>query len=95
MGSLLEIIALHPADAEAAQEGGADRLELCASMEADGLSVAITSSGHGAPIWTHAAKWSMTSCGSLLLGGICTTSPWRMALMIKLSSGLPAMSAGP
>lgn len=37
MGSLLEVIALHPADAEAAQEGGADRLELCASMEAGGL----------------------------------------------------------
>jgi copper homeostasis protein len=37
MGSLLEVIALHPADAEAAQEGGADRLELCASMELDGL----------------------------------------------------------
>jgi copper homeostasis protein len=37
MGSLLEIIALHPADAEAAQEGGADRLEVCASMELDGL----------------------------------------------------------
>jgi copper homeostasis protein len=37
MGSLLEVIALHPADAEAAQEGGADRLELCASMDSDGL----------------------------------------------------------
>jgi copper homeostasis protein len=37
MGSLLEVIALHPADAEAAQEGGADRLELCASMDVDGL----------------------------------------------------------
>jgi copper homeostasis protein len=37
MSTLLEVIALHPADAEAAQAGGADRLELCASMEADGL----------------------------------------------------------
>jgi hypothetical protein len=34
---LLEVIALHPADAEAAQAGGADRLELCASMDAGGL----------------------------------------------------------
>jgi copper homeostasis protein len=42
MGSLLEVIALHPADAEAAQEGGADRLELCASMEADGLSPSVS-----------------------------------------------------
>jgi copper homeostasis protein len=37
MSTLLEVIALHPADAEAAQEGGADRLEVCASMDADGL----------------------------------------------------------
>ncbi|HZO64198.1 MAG TPA: copper homeostasis protein CutC [Kribbellaceae bacterium] len=37
MSTLLEVIALHPADAEAAQAGGADRLELCASMEVDGL----------------------------------------------------------
>jgi copper homeostasis protein len=42
MGSLLEVIALHPADAEAAQEGGADRLELCAAMEADGLSPSVS-----------------------------------------------------
>jgi copper homeostasis protein len=42
MGSLLEIIALHPADAEAAQEGGADRLELCASMDADGLCPSVS-----------------------------------------------------
>jgi copper homeostasis protein len=35
--ALLEVIALHPADAEAAQAGGADRLELCASMDAGGL----------------------------------------------------------
>lgn len=34
----LEIIALGPADAEAAQEGGADRLEVVGTMEADGLS---------------------------------------------------------
>lgn len=37
MGSLLEVVALHPADAEAAQDGGADRLELCAAMDLDGL----------------------------------------------------------
>jgi copper homeostasis protein len=42
MGALLEVIALHPADAEAAQEGGADRLELCASMEADGLCPSVS-----------------------------------------------------
>ncbi|MFF0264868.1 copper homeostasis protein CutC [Kribbella sp. NPDC004536] len=42
MGSLLEVIALHPADAEAAQEGGADRLELCAAMEADGLCPSVS-----------------------------------------------------
>ncbi|WP_027342432.1 copper homeostasis protein CutC [Hamadaea tsunoensis] len=35
---LLEVIALSPADAEAAQAGGADRVELCAGMSADGLS---------------------------------------------------------
>jgi copper homeostasis protein len=35
---LLEVIALGPADAEAAQAGGADRLELVAQMSADGLS---------------------------------------------------------
>jgi copper homeostasis protein len=37
---LLEVIALGPADAEAAQAGGADRLELVAQMSADGLSPA-------------------------------------------------------
>lgn len=35
---LLEIIVRHPADAERAEEGGADRLELVGSMEFDGLS---------------------------------------------------------
>ena len=29
---LLEVIALHPADAEAAEAGGADRLELVSTM---------------------------------------------------------------
>jgi len=37
---LLEVIALGPADAQAAQAGGADRLELVAQMSADGLSPA-------------------------------------------------------
>jgi copper homeostasis protein len=37
---LLEVIALGPADAEAAQAGGADRLELVGRMTADGLSPA-------------------------------------------------------
>lgn len=36
--ALLEIIALHPADAEAAEAGGADRVELCTQMQVDGLS---------------------------------------------------------
>lgn len=36
--ALLEIIALGPADAAAATEGGADRLEVVTSMDADGLS---------------------------------------------------------
>ncbi len=35
---LLEVIALGPEDAEAADEGGADRIELVTAMEADGLS---------------------------------------------------------
>lgn len=36
--TLLEVIALDARDADAAQEGGADRLELVAEMAADGLS---------------------------------------------------------
>ena len=36
--ALLEIIALGPADAEAAEEGGADRLEVCEAMDQDGLA---------------------------------------------------------
>jgi len=35
---LLEVIALHPADAEAAEAGGADRLELVGTMDHGGLS---------------------------------------------------------
>ncbi|HEY8457756.1 MAG TPA: copper homeostasis protein CutC [Actinopolymorphaceae bacterium] len=35
---LLEVIALGPADAVAAEDGGADRIELVASIDADGLS---------------------------------------------------------
>ncbi|HEY9290101.1 MAG TPA: copper homeostasis protein CutC [Microlunatus sp.] len=38
MAGLLEVIALHPADAERAQSGGADRLEVVGTMEHDGLS---------------------------------------------------------
>ncbi|GAA4612007.1 copper homeostasis protein CutC [Saccharopolyspora hordei] len=37
-GSLLEVIALDAADAEAAQAGGADRVELCRDLAADGLT---------------------------------------------------------
>ncbi|MBM7785211.1 copper homeostasis protein CutC [Tenggerimyces flavus] len=36
--ALLEIIALGPADAAAAEEGGADRLEVCDAMDQDGLA---------------------------------------------------------
>ena len=36
--SLLEVIALQAADAERAEEGGADRIELVGTMEDDGLS---------------------------------------------------------
>lgn len=36
--SLLEVIALHAADAERAEAGGADRVELLGSMDHDGLS---------------------------------------------------------
>lgn len=35
---LLEVIALHAADAERAEEGGADRIELAGTMDDDGLS---------------------------------------------------------
>ncbi|MGH3367352.1 MAG: copper homeostasis protein CutC [Nocardioidaceae bacterium] len=35
---LLEVVALHPADAEAAESGGADRIQLVGSMEHGGLS---------------------------------------------------------
>jgi copper homeostasis protein len=37
-GGLLEVIVLHPADAEAAEAGGADRRELAGTMEHGGLS---------------------------------------------------------
>ena len=36
--SLLEVIALHAADAERAEAGGADRIELLGTMDDDGLS---------------------------------------------------------
>ncbi|MFV0428155.1 MAG: copper homeostasis protein CutC [Arachnia sp.] len=38
MRGLLEVIALHAADAERAEAGGADRIELVGTMESDGLS---------------------------------------------------------
>lgn len=38
MSGLLEVIALHAADAERAQQGGADRLEVVGTMDSDGLS---------------------------------------------------------
>jgi copper homeostasis protein len=38
VNGLLEVIARHPADAERAEEGGADRIELVGSMDYDGLS---------------------------------------------------------
>jgi len=38
MSGLLEVIALHAADAERAEAGGADRVELCGTLEHGGLS---------------------------------------------------------
>ena len=38
MSGLLEVIALHPADAERAEAGGADRVELCGSLDEGGMS---------------------------------------------------------
>jgi len=38
MSGLLEVIALLPADAERAEAGGADRIELCGTLDEDGLS---------------------------------------------------------
>lgn len=38
MAGLLEVIALHAADAERAADGGADRVELVGTMDSDGLS---------------------------------------------------------
>lgn len=40
--ALLEVIALAPQDAVAAQEGGADRVELVSEMAADGLTPALS-----------------------------------------------------
>ncbi len=40
MSGLLEVIALHPADAERAEAGGADRVELCGTLDEGGLSPA-------------------------------------------------------
>jgi len=40
--ALLEVIALAPQDAVAAQEGGADRVELVSEMSADGLTPALS-----------------------------------------------------
>jgi copper homeostasis protein len=38
MSGLLEVIALHPSDAQRAEAGGADRIELCGTLEFGGLS---------------------------------------------------------
>jgi copper homeostasis protein len=38
---LLEVIALGPGDAEGAQQGGADRLEVVADMDSDGLTPSV------------------------------------------------------
>ena len=38
MSGLLEVIALHPADAERAEAGGADRVEVCGTLEDGGMS---------------------------------------------------------
>ena len=41
MRPLLEVIALGPGDAEGAQQGGADRLEVVADMDSDGLTPSV------------------------------------------------------
>lgn len=46
--SLLEVIALTVADAGAARDGGADRIEVVADMAADGLTPTPTSSRRSA-----------------------------------------------
>src|SRR5207247_11195698 len=51
--------------------------------------------GHGAPILTHAVRSAISFAGSFIFGGICNVSLCRIAWMIRLSSGLPALSAGP
>lgn len=38
MSGLLEVIALHPADAERAEAGGADRVEVCGTLDEGGMS---------------------------------------------------------
>ncbi len=38
MSGLLEVIALHPADAERAEAGGADRVEVCGSLDDGGMA---------------------------------------------------------
>jgi copper homeostasis protein len=38
MSGLLEVIALHPADAERAEAGGADRVEVCGTLDDGGMS---------------------------------------------------------
>lgn len=38
MSALLEVLALHPADAQRAEEGGADRIQLVGSLTAAGMS---------------------------------------------------------
>ncbi len=38
MSGLLEVIVLHPADAERAEEGGADRVEVCGTLDGGGMS---------------------------------------------------------
>ncbi|QLQ14901.1 MAG: copper homeostasis protein CutC [Micropruina sp.] len=38
MSGLLEVIALHPADAQRAEAGGADRVEVCGSLDDGGMS---------------------------------------------------------
>ena len=49
MSGLLEVIALHAADAERAEAGGADRIELCGTLEDGGMSPepALVEKGRG------------------------------------------------
>ncbi|OZM70638.1 copper homeostasis protein CutC [Amycolatopsis antarctica] len=73
---MLEVIALGPVDAERAEAGGADRIELVADMAADGLSpsprtVRAVLAATGLPVRVmlrHTASFAATGPGTLRAG---------------------------